>query len=241
MGCQVGARAAGASSGSTSTRAEWKAPPPPRSVSSSVVNALAMVPPGLREAHQPEGSATTPGPTTSPIRARASTSPRALRTRTTSPSAMARGRSVVGVKVEHRLALAREMARQVGVGRVEEVVRALDGHERQRLGVAGRRVEAGRQVLRPQAQAPRRRPEAALRERPEVLGQVGLGPAHLAQALEVDGVERRPRAGDRRARQLLVGGVERRRRRSPSPARGGGRSRCWAAPRRPARWPARCR
>src|SRR5207247_9101589 len=62
--------APGAANRSTSTRAEWNEPPPPRSVSSSVVSALALAPPGLREPHQPDGRATTPGPTMSPTRAR---------------------------------------------------------------------------------------------------------------------------------------------------------------------------
>src|SRR5262249_33672086 len=74
--------------GSTSTRAACSAAAPPWSVVSPGVSTLAAVPPGLREAHQPDGSATTPRPTTSPIRAR--TAPRALRTRTRSPLAIPR-------------------------------------------------------------------------------------------------------------------------------------------------------
>ena len=107
-----------------------------------------MVPPGLREAHQPEGSATTPGPDDV-----AEPRPRDdLAARVADPDDVAVGdaarRGVVGVQLEQRLALAGEVARQVGVGRVEEVVGALDGHERQRLVVARRRVEAGRQARR---------------------------------------------------------------------------------------------
>ena len=154
------------------------------------------------------------------------TSPRALLRRTTSPSAIPRGAASSACSSSSGSPLAGEVARQVGVGRVEEVVGALDGHERQRLGVAGRRVEAGRQAVGPQAKAPRRRPEAALGERPEVLGQIGLGPPEARAGARSRWCPAAPGHPRVPPRELLVGRVERWVVEAHRAARGGGRSRC---------------
>ena len=96
MACRLAPAATGASTGSTSTRAEWKAPPPPRSVSSCGRQRVghgaaraARGPParGQRDDPGPDDLA-EPGPREH-LAAR-------VATRTTSPSAMPRGAASSG-------------------------------------------------------------------------------------------------------------------------------------------------
>ena len=66
------------------------------SVSSWLVTALALRPPGQSLGHQIERPTTTPGRAASETRARARNEPRSLKTRTIAPSAMPRGAASPG-------------------------------------------------------------------------------------------------------------------------------------------------
>ena len=76
--------------------------PPAMSVSESGTSALAVAPLKVLRAQRPLGSETVPGRTSGVTFASQCTSPRSLKTRTVSPSAMTRGLRVVRMNLEAR-------------------------------------------------------------------------------------------------------------------------------------------